>query len=62
MTLGNTLKHKRESLNLLPEDVAKAVGVSERFVRYLEKDERLPSLDILKKICKVLKINKLPIQ
>lgn len=61
MTLGQQLKSKRKELNLKQKDVAIAINVSERYIIFIEKDERTPSFKVLKEICKLYKMDSLPI-
>jgi DNA-binding XRE family transcriptional regulator len=46
---------KRKSYNLLQEQVAKAVGISERHYRNLEAGENIPNVETAISIAKLLK-------
>ncbi|MGB3862187.1 MAG: XRE family transcriptional regulator [Candidatus Aminicenantaceae bacterium] len=53
--LGIKLRIERENLGLTQEDLARAVGLSSKFISLLELGKRMPSLDSLKSIAEFLK-------
>ncbi len=53
--LGTKLRIERENLELTQDDLAKAVGLSSKFISLLELGKRKPSLDSLKSISTFLK-------
>jgi len=54
--LGNRIKRKRRLLNLTQEELAAKVGISPVYVGYIEQGRNTPSLEVLEKIAKALKI------
>ncbi|MFA6963865.1 MAG: helix-turn-helix transcriptional regulator [Patescibacteria group bacterium] len=59
--LGNKFRKARESANLTQAEVAEVVGVTVNYYARLERGEVKPSLDILAKIMKLLKIKTLDV-
>jgi len=59
--LGTKLKKARESANITQAEVAEIVGVTVNYYARLERGEVTPSLDILTKTMKLLKIKTLDI-
>ena len=55
--LGKRLKKKRKELEMTQEDVAYKVGISRAYMGYIEQGRNVPSVKVLEKISKVLKIN-----
>lgn len=53
-TLGDRIRNLRIIHGMLQDDLAKAVGVSNRTVSTWERDARMPRQDFLKKFEKVL--------
>ena len=51
------MKSARAKLDLSQEDLAVAVGVSRQTINCIEKGGGNPSLDLCKKICKILNKN-----
>ena len=54
--LGNRIKRKRKLLNLTQEELAAKVGISPVYVGYIEQGRNTPSLEVLEKTAKALKI------
>ena len=54
--LGNRIKRKRKLLNLTQEELAAKVGLSPVYVGYIEQGRNTPSLEVLEKTAKALKI------
>lgn len=50
----NRLKNIREKNKLTKQQLAISVGVTERYIAFIEKGKRTPSLDIAGKIAKTL--------
>lgn len=46
----NRLKYYREKANLSQDDLASAVGVTQRYIGFIEAGERTPSLKVAKMI------------
>ncbi len=55
--LGKRIKKKRKELEMTQEDVAYKIGISRAYMGYIEQGRNVPSIEILEKISKVLKIN-----
>lgn len=53
--LGIKLRIERENLGLTQENLARAVGLSSKFISQLELGKRMPSLDSLKSIAEFLR-------
>ena len=56
---GKTLKRKRREANYAQEEFAEKLGIHRTYMSFLERGQRNPSLIMLFKISRVLKI-KLP--
>ena len=54
--LGNRIKRKRKLLLLTQEEVAAKVGISPVYMGYIEQGRNTPSLEVLEKIAKALKV------
>jgi transcriptional regulator with XRE-family HTH domain len=55
--LGRRIKTLRKALGLTQEDLAFEVGMNRSYMGFIERGERNPSLAMLKKIAKALKIS-----
>lgn len=55
--LGKRVRKCRKQLDLTQEDVAHKVGISRAYMGYIEQGRNVPSLEVLEKIAKVLKVN-----
>lgn len=55
--LGNRIQRRRKQLNLTQEELAEKAGISTVYLGYLEQGRNVPSLEVLEKISKALKIN-----
>jgi transcriptional regulator with XRE-family HTH domain len=55
--LGRRIKTLRKELGLTQEDLAFEVGVNRSYMGFIERGERNPSLAMLKKIAKALKVS-----
>jgi len=55
-TLGKKIQRRRKALKLTQEDVAEKVGVSGTYIGYIEQGRYAPSLEVLEKISRALKI------
>lgn len=49
-TLGACIRKRRRDLELTQAQLASKTGVSQNYITYLEKNERTPSNDIIKKL------------
>lgn len=54
MAKNLNLKSARVKLDMSQEDLAKAVGVTRQTISYIENGEYNPTLNLCKKICKLL--------
>jgi len=55
--LGKKIQKRRKELELTQEDLAYKVGISRAYVGYIEQGRNAPSLGILEKIARVLKVS-----
>ena len=55
--LGRRIKTLRKESGLTQEDLAFEVGVNRSYMGFIERGERNPSLAMLKKIAKALKVS-----
>jgi len=54
--VGKRIRKHRRSLKLTQEEVANLTNLSPKYIQYLEWGLRIPSLQTLSKIARVLKI------
>lgn len=54
--LGKRVQKQRKSIGLTQEELSDKVGISRVFMGYVEQGRNIPSLEILQKIAKHLKI------
>lgn len=59
LNFGNTLKKKRKQSELSQEELAEKLGIHRTYMSFIERGQRNPSLLMLFKISRALKI-KLP--
>lgn len=57
MKLAKTIKKYRKIAGLTQQELADKVGITQKYVQYLESANRTPSLKILRKIISILKID-----
>lgn len=55
-TICKRIKKFRHNIGITQEDLAEKVGVSRVYIGYVEQGRNTPSLEILEKIAKVLKV------
>jgi len=55
--LGKKIQKQRKSLKLTQEDLAYKVGISRAYMGYIEQGRNAPSLEVLEKIARILKIS-----
>lgn len=55
-TICKKIKRYRSELNMTQEDLAEKVGASRVYIGYVEQGRNTPSLEILEKIAKALKV------
>ena len=55
--LGKELKEIREAAGLSQEQLAFDAGVHRTYISLLERDKKSPTLNVLFRICKALKIS-----
>ena len=56
-TIGKRIKKLREELDLTQEDLSEKVHVSTVYIGYIEQGRNVPSLEVLQKIAKALKVS-----
>lgn len=54
--LGKRVQKARKQIGFTQEDVADKVGISRAYMGYIEQGRNAPSLEIIEKLAKVLKI------
>ncbi len=54
--LGKNIKEARERTDFTQADVAKKVGINVNYYARIERGEKIPSMEVLEAIVKVLKI------
>jgi len=54
--ISKRIKKRRNDLGMTQEDLAEKVGVSRVYIGYVEQGRNSPSLEILEKIAKALKV------
>ena len=54
--LGKRIQKARKSTGMTQEDVAYKIGISRAYMGYIEQGRYSPSLEVLEKIARVLKI------
>jgi transcriptional regulator with XRE-family HTH domain len=57
-TLGEMVKHRRQTLSLTQRQLAEMLGVKGSHVAYLERGRRRPSLALLKRLADVLELDR----
>ncbi len=57
-TLGEMVKHRRQTLRLTQRQLAEMLGVKGSHVAYLERGRRRPSLALLKRLADVLELDR----
>jgi len=57
LKLAKTIKKYRKLADLTQQELADKVGVSQKYIQYLESAKRTPSLKTLNKLSKVFNIN-----
>jgi len=54
--MGKKIQRIRKDLRMTQEDVAERVGISSTYMGFIEQGRYMPSLEVLEKIAKVLKV------
>lgn len=54
--VGSKVRRFRKKMGLTQEDVAYKVGISRAYMGYIEQGRNIPSLEVLEKIARVLKV------
>jgi len=57
MRISTLIQKKRKFLGLTQEELAESLEVSPETVRFIEQSRRIPSLPMLIRICKILKLD-----
>ena len=55
-SLGKKIQRKRKALGLTQDELAEKVGISLTYMGFIEQGRYAPSLEVLNKIAKVLKV------
>lgn len=55
-TLGKKVQKLRHASKLTQEELAEKVGVSRAYMGYIEQGRNTPSLEVLEKIARILKV------
>ncbi|MFH1601648.1 MAG: helix-turn-helix transcriptional regulator [Candidatus Shapirobacteria bacterium] len=55
--LGKKIQKRRKEMGFTQEDVADKAGISRAYMGYIEQGRNAPSLEILEKIARILKIS-----
>lgn len=54
--LGKTIQKRRNDMNLTQEELADKIGISRAYMGYIEQGRYAPSLEVLEKLAKALRI------
>lgn len=54
--LGKTIQKRRKELDITQEGLAEKIGISRAYMGFIEQGRNAPSLEILEKIAKNLKM------
>ena len=54
--LGKRVQRYRKKTGMSQEEVAHKVGISRAYMGYIEQGRNIPSLEVLEKVAKVLKV------
>lgn len=54
--LGKSIKKYRKKVGLTQEELANKIRVTPKYIQFIESARRTPSLKLLKKMSKILKI------
>ncbi|AKM82915.1 hypothetical protein A2422_03005 [Candidatus Woesebacteria bacterium RIFOXYC1_FULL_31_51] len=55
--LGKKIQKRRNQIGLTQEELADKVGISRAYMGYIEQGRNGPSLEVLSKIARILKIS-----
>lgn len=55
--LGKKVQKCRKELNLTQEELAFKIGISRAYMGYIEQGRNIPTIEVLQKITKVLRIS-----
>lgn len=55
--LGKRIQRRRKELKFTQEELADKIGISRAYMGYIEQGRNAPSLEVLEKIARVLKIS-----
>jgi len=55
--LGKRVQKRRKLMGLTQEDLAEKVNVSRAYIGYIEQARNTPSIELLEKIARVLRVN-----
>lgn len=54
--LGKRIQKRRKDMDLTQEELAYKIGVSRAYMGYIEQGRNTPSLEVIEKIAKILRI------
>lgn len=54
--LGKKVQKRRKELNLTQEELSFKIDISRAYMGYIEQGRNIPTIEVLQKIAKVLKI------
>lgn len=55
--LGKKVQKHRKEFNLTQEELAFKIGISRAYMGYIEQGRNIPTVEVLQKIAKVLRIS-----
>ncbi len=55
--LGKKIQKKRHEMRLNQEELAEKIGISRAYMGYIEQGRNTPSLEVLEKLARVLKVS-----
>ncbi len=56
-SIGKRIQKRRKEVGLTQEELAEKVGISRAYMGYVEQGRNAPSLEVLEKIAKLLKLS-----
>ena len=54
--IGKAIEKKRKTIKLTQEELAERVGISRAYMGFIEQGRNTPSLEVLEKIARVLRV------
>ena len=56
-SIGKRIQKRRKEMDLTQEGLAEKIGISRAYMGYIEQGRNAPSLEVLEKIAKLLKLS-----